>query len=151
MIADREGREIRVEELARLVAAEVFGTADLSLRKATPFGGAAGASWRLDYAGDGGERSLFVKLPAECGARHALFASRLREEFRISREVKMAFPETAALRTVAPAAFVESVQAYASWSAPGDSLEAVLRAAARRLGGSLAPAERPCRPAPEGL
>ncbi len=140
MIVDRDGRSITAETFAALVAAEVFGDVPARLLQATPYGGAAGASWRLDYALTDGRRALFVKLPAEAGPRHALFASRLREEYRISCAVKAAFPETSRLRTVTPAAFVEAVQGYASWAAAGESLEAVLRRAARRLGGALAPA-----------
>ncbi len=140
MIVDRDGRSITAETFAALVAAEVFGDVPARLLQATPYGGAAGTSWRLDYALNDGRRALFVKLPAEGGPRHALFASRLREEYRISCAVKDAFPETARLRTVTPAAFVEAVQGYASWAAAGENLEAVLRRAARRLGGALAPA-----------
>ena len=137
MPVDRDGQAIDIDELARRVAGEVFGEGPARLLSATPYAGAAGSSWRLDYDRNGAGCTLFVKLPAEGGARHALFASRLREEYEISCEVKAGFPETPQLRTVTPAAFVESVQGFATWAAAGESLEAVLRRACRRLGGPL--------------
>lgn len=144
MIVDRDGRPLEVDALADLVGREVFGDTSARLLGATCYGGAAGSSWRLDFEHAGERRALFVKLPAEHGSRHALFASRLREEYRISCEVKAAFPETARLRTVTPAAFVEAVQGFASWAAAGDTLEGLLRRACRRLGGPLELARTRC-------
>ncbi|MGE3771991.1 MAG: phosphotransferase [Gammaproteobacteria bacterium] len=144
MIVDRDGRPLEIDALAELVAREVFGDGAARLLGAALYGGAAGSSWRLDYEHAGTRRALFVKLPAERGPRHALFAARLREEYRISCEIKAAFPETAQLRTVTPAAFVEAVQGYASWAAAGESLEGLLRRACRRLGGPLEPARSRC-------
>lgn len=144
MIIDRDGRPLDVEALARLVAREVFGEIPARLLTATPYAGAAGSSWRLEFDQDGHRRALFVKLPAESGPRYALFASRLRDEYRITCEVKAAFPETGQLRTVTPAAFIESVQGFASWAAAGNNLEAVLRRSSRRLSGPLDAARARC-------
>lgn len=144
MIVDRDDKPLDVEELARLVAAEVFGEVAAHLTAAKSYGGAAGTSWRLDYETETGAQTLFIKLPAERGPRRALFVARLREEYRITRDVKAAFPETTQLRTVTPAAFVDSVQGYASWAVPGDNFEATLRQACRRFGGPLETARTRC-------
>lgn len=144
MIRDRNGAPIPVAALAGYVAAEVFGTSGARLRRAEAYGGAAGSSWRLDFEHAGQARTVFVKLPAESGARYALFASRLRDEYRVSCEIKSAFPETGELRTVTPVAFIEAVQGFATWAVAGANLEALLRRSCRRVGGSLAAARRYC-------
>jgi len=144
MIVDRDGKALEPGELAQCVAADVFGNVPARFVRATPYGGAAGASWRLDYEVAGGSRALFVKLPAETGARHALFAARLRDEYRVSCEIKAGFPETPALRTVSPAGYIEAVQGYASWAAPGANLEALLRRDCRRWSARNADAPRWC-------
>ena len=137
MILDKEGRPVSVETMARLVAEDVFGSATARCLGATPCEGAAGTTYRLDFEHGGRRRILYVKLPTKSVERHALFAQRLRDEYRFTCEIAQAFPETATLKTVTPAAFVEAVQGFATWATPGVSLEDRLRQRCRRFGGPL--------------
>lgn len=151
MIVDRDGHTLDLAAMAGLVAAEVFGAQSARFLEATPFGGAAGASFRLVYEVDGQRRLLFIKLPAERGARHALIGARLREEYRLSDLVQRHFPATAQLQTVTPAGFVEALQGFASWAVAGDSLEAQLRRRCLPWAGDFGAATAWCRQAGEWL
>jgi hypothetical protein len=116
--------------LAERIAGMAFGNEPAFVSDTRRLSGNSSQVYRLEYTLPGRRKSIYVKLP-EDSAERLENAHRLTREFRVTQAVKAAFPDTPALRTVAPVGFLDESPALATWELPGVSLQSLLNSGLR--------------------
>jgi aminoglycoside phosphotransferase (APT) family kinase protein len=119
-----------LQQLAGQVAGMAFGHEPARISETRLLPGNSALVYRFEYALKNRRQSVYVKLPHETSG-NLEETRRLHREFRITRAVKTAFPETPALRTVAPVGLLQNAAAFATWEIPGISLQYLLNSRLR--------------------
>jgi aminoglycoside phosphotransferase (APT) family kinase protein len=112
-----------LQYIAELVAKSVFGDRNANLLTHKEIQTPSSRVFRLEYAVDGASRALFVKIPADDIAHSATVIQRLRHEYAVTARIKPAFKADPALRTIAPAGFIDQINGLVTWEVKGNSLQ----------------------------